>query len=100
MPMPRPPPARPRRGRTGGRPSTSAASLGLLSCHSLGLLDSDENALLGIEEAIVDLRPATDLRDLEETRRGRELLRVLERGQHRAVAIGHKDLLGRWRPQE
>src|SRR6185295_1907415 len=98
MPMPKGPPARPRRGRTDGR-SSAAASLGLRSRNALGLLDVDEHALLRVEEAVVDLAPAAELVDREQAGRNRELLLVLQRGQDRAVALGDEDLLGLRRPQ-
>src|SRR3954467_7523517 len=107
MPMPSGAPAMPAppprtgagsRLRRGPRLRTAACS-GLRCGNALRLLDVDEYALLRVEEAVVDLRPAAELVDREQLRRDRELRLVLQRGKHGAVALGDEDLLGRRRPQ-
>src|SRR3954454_10499842 len=93
MPMPSGAPAMP-----APRLRTAACS-GLLCGNALRLLDVDEYALLRVEEAVVDLRPAAELVDREQLRRDGELRLVLQRGENGAVALGDEDLLGRRRPQ-
>src|SRR5436190_11913525 len=70
-----------------------AAVTSLGSRHSLALLDLGDDALVGIEELVVDLRPPAELGDLEQLRRRRVLRLVHEARDHRAVALCGEDLL-------
>src|SRR3954469_21604981 len=85
-------------GTAGG--AAAVAWLAGLSALSLVLEDLRHDALLGVEEVRVDLVPAAELRDVEETLRGRELVRSLGALHHRAVALVHEDLLGGRRVEE
>src|SRR3954451_17575667 len=59
----------------------------------LRLEDLRHDALVRVEERVVDLRPATELADLEQAGRVRVLLLVHEARDHRPVAVGRVDLL-------
>src|SRR4051812_32958109 len=83
------PPGTPRGSRLGTTAELAAAS-GL----PLLLEDLRDLPLVGVEQVVVHLRPATELADVEQPRRLRELLLVHQPLHHRAVALGGEDLLG------
>src|SRR3954463_206285 len=85
-------------GATGG--AATVAWLAGLSALPLVLEDLRHDALLGVEEVRVDLVPAAELHDVEQVLRRRELVRAGRVLDDRAVALAHKDLLGRGRVQE
>src|SRR5215216_6126256 len=80
---------RPRTRPTGG-PRVTAS---LLSRDPERLLDLRHDPLVGVEEPVVDGAPATELLDLEELRRSRELRLVDERLLDRSVALRGEDPL-------
>src|SRR3954449_2502891 len=98
---PRPSAAPEGRGTLAGKARGTRAAVALLgSRDSLRLLDVDQVALVRVEELVRDARPASELVDLEQLRRGRELRLVDQRGHHRAVALARVDLLRVAGPQE
>src|SRR3954467_6566929 len=92
--MPRPSAAPEGRGTLTSidRGAEAAVAL-LLSRDSLGLLDVDQVALVGVEELVRDLRPAAELVDLEQAARRRVLDLVHQALHDRAVPIARVDLL-------
>src|SRR4051812_8361462 len=90
-PRPRAAPPAPRRTPRPGRERAAwLAASGL----PLVLEDLGDLALVGVEEVVVDLRPAAELVDLEQPGWVRIGLLVEEARHNRAVAIGGVDLLG------
>src|SRR6188474_2079325 len=80
-------------GAAGGGAATDAPLVGG-SALSLVLEDLRHDAVLGVEEVRVDLVPAAELRDVEQVRRLRELVRARRVLHNRAIALAHEDLLG------
>src|SRR4051794_4416162 len=80
----------PRRTARRGRDRAGLAASGL----PLALEDLRDLALVGIEQVVVDLRPAAELADLEQPRRVRVGLLVHQPRHHGAVALRGVDLLG------
>src|ERR671910_951917 len=80
-------------GAAGGGAASEVASVGG-SALPLGLEDLRHDALLGVEEVRVDLVPASELGDLEQAGRRRELVGPLRALHDRAVALADEDLLG------
>ena len=85
--------AAPRRGA-----GSATASLG--GGDAQVLLDLRDDALVRVEELVVDLVPAAEVVDREQARRRRELARSSRAASDRAVALGGEDLLRLRRVQE
>src|SRR5918994_5024177 len=79
-------------GAAGGR--AAAAVLAGGSALPLRLEDLGDRPLLRVEELVVHPAPAAELVDLEECRRGREVVRAGHPLAHRPVALPDEDLLG------
>src|SRR3954469_7080370 len=85
---------RPLAGAGTARVPSPARARSLLLCRNTEvLLNLDERALLGVEELRHDRVPATELGDLEQARRSREVARRVSLDD-RPVAVVGEDLLG------
>src|SRR3954453_12523533 len=99
-PPPRAPPMLPPPRRANARRGSRSAAVSAIGGDAELLLDVGDDGVVGIEELVVHLLPATQVVDREEPLGRREPLRVDERLHDGPVALRREDLLGLGRLDE